>query len=385
MKQDELQKKFVDEGVKFFKSNDRGYYNLAMRFGKCKTTIELLFKLFEDDVNIPTVLIAYPDNKLRDVWINECEKWSYDNPNIVFVNFSSLKKHVEYGYDVFIIDEFHSASSRENDYAHEIMDNCKYTIGLSGTVSDDTKCEWNFEEIASYTTEEGIRDGILADYQITVHMVNLDNNIKTKDKKGKYTTEKTKYVAYTWVIENLKRRGSSVMHLALARNRLSLSSIGKMNYLKKMLAKMQDKRVLIFTGLADVADKVGCASYHSKSKSDDGYTGFQEKRYNHLALAAMGKVGVTYTDLDSVILLNFTYNAEESSQILNRAIKLDYHGKIADLHIICLNEDPEIKKIKKSLEMLDQSKIKYIKSYQNPLKSEKKVVNLQKKYNNYGK
>ena len=68
MKQDQLQKKFVDEGLKFFKSNDRGYFNLAMRFGKCKTTITLIDELLGDDA---TVLIAYPDNKLRDVWINE--------------------------------------------------------------------------------------------------------------------------------------------------------------------------------------------------------------------------------------------------------------------------------------------------------------------------
>ena len=74
----------------------------------------------------------------------------------------------------------------------------------------------------------------------------------------------------------------------------------------------------------------------------------------------MGKVGVTYPDLDCVILLNFTYNKEESSQILNRAIKLDYHGKVADLHVICLNEPPELKKVEESLSMLDKSKIKYV-------------------------
>jgi hypothetical protein len=74
----------------------------------------------------------------------------------------------------------------------------------------------------------------------------------------------------------------------------------------------------------------------------------------------MGKVGVTYPKLDCVILLNFTYNAEESSQILNRAIKLDYADKVADLHVIALKEPAEIKKIKESLSMLDQKKIKYV-------------------------
>jgi hypothetical protein len=105
----------------------------------------------------------------------------------------------------------------------------------------------------------------------------------------------------------------------------------------------------VFTGLAKVADEVGCPSYHSKSKNDGNFQDFKNGEINHLALAAMGKIGVTYPDLDSVILTNFTYNAEESSQILNRAIKLDYHGKIADLHILCLNEKPELKKINEYL------------------------------------
>lgn len=354
-KQDELQKEFVKKGIDFFKSYDRGYFNLAMRFGKCKTTIDLLIKM-----DVDSVLIAYPDNKLRDTWMDECKLWRYDNPNITYVNFSSLKKYTEEEFDFFVIDEFHSCSENEREYAHTIMSNCTYTLGLSGTVSTETDGYWDMEQIAAYTTEQGIEDGILADYQISVHLVDLDDSIKVKDKQGKLKTEKQKYAGYTWVIEKMKRESRNFMHLALARNRLSQSSIGKLNYVKALLHNLQDKRVLVFTGLADVADNLGVPSYHSKSKDESAYTGFQGGKHNHLALAAMGKVGVTYKDLDSVILLNFTYNAEESSQILNRAIKLDYKGKIADLHILCLNEKPELKKIKESLSMLDQSKIKYV-------------------------
>lgn len=354
-KQDELQKEFVKKGIDFFKSYDRGYFNLAMRFGKCKTTIDLLIKM-----DVDSVLIAYPDNKLKQTWESECELWGYDNPNITYVNFSSLKKYTEKEFDFFVIDEFHSCSENEREYAHTIMNNCTYTLGLSGTVSEETDGYWNMEQIAAYTTEQGIEDGILADYQISVHLVDLDDTIKVKDKQGKLKTEKQKYAGYTWVIEKMKMEGKNFMHLALARNRLSQSSIGKMNYAKALLNSLKDKRVLIFTGLADVADNLGVPSYHSKSKDESAYTDFQGGKHNHLALAAMGKVGVTYKDLDSVILLNFTYNAEESSQILNRAIKLDYKGKIADLHILCLNEKPELKKIKESLSMLDQSKIKYV-------------------------
>lgn len=358
MKQNELQQQFIDEGLKFFKKIDRGYYNLAMRFGKCRTTIELMKKLLHKN---EWVLIAYPDNKLKQTWMDEMDKWGWnDGINVEYVNFSSLKKHLDAKYDFFVIDEFHSASENERDYAHQIMDNSQYTLGLSGTISNETTAIWDLAEIASYSTDQGIQDGILADYKITVHLVNLDNTVKTADKKGKLKTEKQKYDGYTWVIEKLKRDGANFMHLALARNRLSLSSLGKINHVKKLLGKLSDKRVLVFTGLANVADGLDIPSYHSKSEDDSGYTEFQSGENNHLALAAMGKVGVTYTNLDSVILLNFTYNAEETSQILNRAIKLDYKNKMADLHVICLNEPAEIKKVKESLSMLDETKIKYI-------------------------
>jgi superfamily II DNA or RNA helicase len=356
-KQDELQQKFIDRTIKFFKTNKAGYLDLAMRFGKCRTTIEVLKKMVKKN---EWILIAYPDNKLKQTWMDEMDLWDYDHPNIEFVNFSSLKKHVGQAYDFVIIDEFHSCSENERELAQKILEAADHTLCLSGTISDDTRFDWELMEIASYSTQDGIRDGILADYQISVHLVELDDLVKVKDKKGKEKTEKKRYADYTYVIEKLKREGANFMHLALSRNRLSQSSIGKMNHLKKLLSKLHDKRVLVFTGLANVADSIGIPSYHSKSKDDLAYREFQSGEVNHLALAAMGKVGVTYKALDSVILLNFTYNAEESSQILNRAIKLDYHGKIADLHIICLNEPPELKKIKESLSMLNQSKIKYL-------------------------
>lgn len=309
------------------------------------------------------VLLAYPDNKIKDSWIKECEKWGYDDINITYTNFSSLHKYSEQVFTFFIIDEFHAASPLEKDYCQQIMTNSKETraLALSGTISQDTKDEWGLKEIAKYTTLEGIADGILSDYKVTVHIVALDNKVKTPNKKGKMLTEKQQYDNYSFVIQKMQQQYRNFMFLALARNRLSLKSIGKTSYLKRLLEqKMQEKRVVIFTGLAEVADSLDIASFHSKSKSDKGFQDFMKEKVNWLALAAMGKMGVTYPNLDAVILLNFTYNAEESSQILNRAIKLDYAGKIADLHIICLNEPAEIKKVKESLSMLDKNKITYV-------------------------
>lgn len=357
-RQSEIQEEYIETTVKFFKKNDSGYLDLAMRFGKCRTSIEVLKKMYKKKCSL---LIAYPDNKLKQTWEDEMKLWGYKNEDVTFVNFSSIKNYVQKKFDFIIIDEFHSASEFERECLLEMigMEKVK-SLALSGTVSKDTRYDWNIPMIAKYSTEDGIQDGILANYQITVHFVNLDQLIIVKDVKGKMKSEKQKYDAYSWVLERLRREGKSTMFMALARNRLSQSSIGKLNYLKHLLSNLNDKRVLVFTGLSKVADSIGIPSYHSKSKDDSNFKKFQTGKENHLALAAMGKVGVTYPELDCVILINFTYNAEESSQILNRAIKLDYADKIADLHVIALNEAPEIKKIKESLSMLDQKKIKYV-------------------------
>jgi len=356
-RQSEIQEEYIETTVKFFKKNDSGYLDLAMRFGKCRTSIEVLKKMYKKKCSL---LIAYPDNKLKQTWEDEIKLWGYKNEDVTFVNFSSIKNYCGYLFDFIIIDEFHSTSDNERDYFLSMFQEGTKVLALSGTVSRDTKFDWQLPLIAKYSTEDGIQDGILANYQITVHFVNLDQLTLVKDVKGKMKSEKQKYDGYSWVLEKLRREGMSTMFMALARNRLSQSSIGKLNYLKHLLSNLKDKRVLVFTGLSKVADSIGIPSYHSKSKDDSNFKKFQTGKENHLALAAMGKVGVTYPELDCVILINFTYNAEESSQILNRAIKLDYADKIADLHVIALNEAPEIKKIKESLSMLDQKKIKYV-------------------------
>lgn len=356
-RQNEIQQEYIDKSVEFFQENNCGYLDLAMRFGKCRTAIEVLKRLYNYDC---TVLIAYPDNKLKQTWMDEITLWKYDNPNITFVNFSSIKNYCRYIFDFIIIDEYHSASALEREYFLSMFIEGSKVLGLSGTVSKNTIFEWQLPLIAKYSTLDGIEEGILADYQITVHMVELDNKILVKDSKGKLLTEKQKYRNYSYVIENMKRNGKDFMFMALNRNRLSQASLGKLNYLKKLLSSLEDRRVLVFTGLAKAADQIGIPSYHSKSKSDLNFILFKEEKINQLALASMGKMGVTYPNLDCVILSNFTGNAEETSQILNRAIKLDYHNKVADLHILCLNEDPELKKIQQSLKMMDKNKIKYL-------------------------
>lgn len=359
-KQTEIQDEFIEKGIKYFYDNQRGYANLTMRFGKCRYAIEVLRGIAPNIY--PSILLAYPDNRIKDVWIEEFNKWGYPATFTTFTNFSSLHKYKDQRFDFFLIDEFHAASDMERDYCHQIMTNdpVTKTLALSGTVSKFTQRAWGLKEIAKYSTLDGIDDEILSNYQVTVHKAKLDTTVKTPNSKGKLLTEKQKYDNYSYVIKKWQAEGKDTMHLALQRNRLSIASLGKMNCLKSLLPTLNNKRIVIFAGLTDVADRTGIPTYHNKSKNTDNFAKFQSGEINQLCLAQVGKMGVSFSKLDSVIILNATANAEDTAQIAMRCIKLDYQDKVADIHIICLDEEAELNKIQKSLSMLDKTKIKYV-------------------------
>jgi len=356
-KQSAIQEEIIDKTLKFYQTNDKGYLDLTMRSGKTKITLEFIKRSMESSM----ILLCYPDNKLKITWKEEMEKWHFKGHIIDFVNFSSLHNYINNYYNLIICDEFHALSEGESESLSKIIKNADKTIFLSGTISKETKQKWpRFKEIAKYTTIQAIEDKVVADYSITVHLVDLDTTILTPNKKGKMKSENQRYEDYSYVMKQFKENGKDFMHLALARNRISISSIAKKNYLLKLLDKYKDKRCIVFCGLSEVADNLGIPSHHSKSPNDNNLQAFQRKEFNHLALVEQGGIGVTYKDLDCVILLNFVGNSASTSQKLNRGIMLDYMEKCSNFDIICLRKAAEQAKLKESLSMLDAKRIKYV-------------------------
>lgn len=334
--------------------------HIYMRTGKTKIIIDFLKTVKKKD---PKILIAYPDNKIYDSWISEIEKWKYTNTNITFCNFSSLKKYCNEKYDIVILDEAQALSEFELEKASEIKDNCKLMLLPSGTFGSETQMRLGMylgmSIVYEYNGEEAVAGNVVADYEIVIHYIDLDNKLlNQKTKNGELRTEKRAYDAYSYIMENARRSGQNTTFLALARNRISQNSVAKQTYVKKLLSNLKDKRVLVFNGLVKTAESLGIASYHTKSKSDKALLDFHSKKINALALVNTGKAGITYKDLDCVILNGFTHNAEELSQIIARAQLLDFHGKKAIIHILCLREDAEMKKLNKALQMVNPQKIK---------------------------
>ena len=353
-RQQELAQAWLDSG-KF------GIINAAPRMGKIFTTINALEKLPLHS----TILIAYPDVKIKDSWQTDFEKRRYYNPNITYTTHLSLKKYTDFEFDVIIIDEIHLLSDAQLDAANELLEGNSCVLGLTGTLSVATEREieerLDLHVIAHYPIELAIQEGVIVDYEINVIKVPLDNTVMVKY-KTKTRTEKQQFDSYAWVIDQLERQNRNTMFLRLARMRIIQSSLAKTNATKALLAEYKNERILVFCGLTKIADELGIPSYHSKSSEKQIFDDFAEGVGNHLAVVKIGNTGVTYKPLNKVIINYFDSNGENLAQKINRCMAMEYNtpDKKAHIYIISSTEEVEAKWLKKALEFFDNSKIKYI-------------------------
>jgi len=354
---DKRQKEFADV---WLNKGKHGILNLCPRFGKIRTTINILEKL-----NNPTILIAYPDNKIKESWQTDFKERDYDESRVTYTTHLSLKKYIDQKYDIVIIDECHLLSEAQIEVCKELFLNNPQVLGLTGTLSKNTEEDMNRElnlfVLAHYPIETAIQEGVIVDYQITVIRVPLDDK-KLLDYKGKKRTEKKQFDNLTWVINKMDRTGSNSMFMRLARMRVIQSSIAKSIATKALLAAHKDERVLVFCGTTNVSDSLGIPSYHSKSSEKQMFADFADGKGNHMAVVKIGNTGVTYKPLNRVIINYFDSNGENLAQKINRCMAFEYNtpDKKAHIYIISTNELVEQKWLNKALEFFDKNKIKYI-------------------------
>jgi len=357
-RQKELAKKWLD--------GDRmGIIYAAPRFGKIFTTINIL-----EELKPKKVIISYPDNKIKQSWMDDFEKRGWDYENVTFTTHLSLKKYVDEKYDFIVIDEIHLLSKAQMKSVEDIIHNHDYDVpvlGLTGTLTASTEAEifdaTGIGVSVRYPIEQAIKEGVVVDYSITVYTVPLDN-AKILDFKGKKRTEKKHFDSISWVIDKMERDGGNTMFMRLARMRVIQKSIAKMEFTKKLLEKHKDERILVFCGITDIADNLGCPSYHSKKSEKQMFTDFVEGKGNHMAVVKIGNTGVTYKPLNKVIINYFDSNGENMAQKIMRCMAMEYDNlnKKADIIIISSDEIVELRWLKKALEFFDQSKVKFISS-----------------------
>lgn len=344
----------------WLESDRKKILNLCPRFGKIRTSINILKALKPD-----SILICYPDKKIEQSWKEDFETLGFDDSIVTYTTHLSIKKYVDQKFDIVIIDEIHLLSEAQIEACKELFELNDQILGLTGTLSSWTEKtleeELDLQVIATYPIEKAIEEGVIVDYEIHVIKVPLDN-VTMQDFKGKKKTEKKQFESVSWVINKLQNEGRDTMFLRLARMRIIQSSLAKVKATKALLNKHKDERVLVFCGVTKIADSLGIPSYHSKSGEKEIFQKFAEGEGNHLAVVKIGNTGITYKPLNKVIINYFDSNAENLAQKINRCMAMEYNtpDKKAHIYIISSNEPVELKWLNKALEFFDKTKIKYI-------------------------
>lgn len=353
-RQQEFAKKWMDAG-------EKGILHLCPRFGKIRTSI-IIFGNYTKNAKI---LIAYPDEKIKQSWLDDFEEMSYDNPNVQYTTHLSIKKIVDKVYDIVVIDEIHLLSAAQIDAVALLMQNNPKVLGLSGTLGLFTagtlRVELGLREVAVYKLNQAIKEGVVVDYEITVIKTPLDN-VTPQIFGKKFVTEKKRFNAVSFIINKQEAEGENTMFMRLARMRILQGSLAKKNLTKKIIYKYVNERILVFCGQIKIAESLGIPSYNSKSKTKEAFKKFAEGEGNHMAVVKIGNTGITYKPLNIVIINYFDSNGENLAQKIQRCTAMEYNNadKKAHIYIVSTDERVEEKWLVKALEFFDKKKIKYI-------------------------
>lgn len=358
-KRDKIQKEIVQKIL------DKDLFTIAHvapRVGKIKITLDCL-------KDSDKVIVAYPQVNIKKSWVDDVKRWKFKNPkNISYTTYMSFKK-LRNPCDVLVLDEIHLTSDAQLDAIAKYINilGIKKVIGLSGTLSVETqlkiKLKLGLDVGVIYSIDQAVADGVITDYKIEVYKTPLSTvkDIKVVWSGGEFmTSEKQSFDRLTNKLFDLNTPIKTKM-LRLQRMGLIKKSKAKIDLTKKILEDLSDKRVLVFTGLTEVADGLGIDSYHSKNDDESVKDKFLAGDISKLAIVNKLNTGITFAKLNTAVINFFDSNSENMAQKISRVTCMEYDNpdKIAHIIIITSDEEVELKWLNKSLSFFDPSKITY--------------------------
>jgi len=358
LKKDEIQKQLAE---KIKAANCFCLTNITARTGKIRMVLKYI--LTPED----SAVVIYPELDIRQSWVDDIKNWEFEG-HIKFYTTRSVEKITETP-DYLILDEYHAYSQNQILQLKKYVNkhHIRKIIGLSGSVSEETAAMWyeifNLRVKVSYLIEEAVNDGVVTDYSILVKSVPLsDKKTIVSGKIGSiyYRSEKQVFDSISYSI-SLESNIVRLKMLRLQRMNLIKKSTAKLELTKKLLSDYKNERILVFTGLTEVADNLGIPSYHSKNNEKSIKDGFLKGKFNQLAIVNKLNTGITFPNLSKSIVNFFDSNPENMFQKINRITSLEYDNpsKKAEIIIISSNEEVEHKWLAKGLAFFDPNKITY--------------------------
>lgn len=355
----------------------------------------------------PNFLVAVPTEQLRDVdWPAEVRKWYGDEGEEMWIAcvqavcYISLHKvHGGY-YDLVILDEAHHITLLSSQFfrANVVL----AVMGLTATAPDpklEVEKYMLLREIApvvfSYPLEQGVEEGVVADFEINVILSVLDDKKKIIPAGNKakpfMQTEKAAYEYQSKRItairvemanslsKNPEKDADRLRLMELARYRFMCNLPSKLRIAQAVIATEHDNatvpplfsgaegwtpRTLVFAGSIEQCGILcGEQVYHSKS-GKDALDKFLSKELSLLGCVKALDEGVNIPDLDQAIIVQVDSNPRSLVQRVGRVVRYR-EGHKARIFILCVQNTVDESWLKTALAGFDEKRIKYLtaKSY----------------------
>ena len=342
---------------------------LSVRVGKTKIVLDSIEK---DD----KVLIVYPNTSIKQSWLTDITKFPPLSTNITFVTKASIHKYINTEWDYLILDEI---SMMQSDKQIKAIKTIKYNKRVAMTGVMNSKTEKKLKEQLgliigiTYTMEHAIKDKLVKDYRIYLHMINLSNStfievdwFKSKIKLSErnlykyYTEQMDKAKLYVDdEVDVIKWTGIYNKFMGLRTNML-YNSPSLLDRTKELIKRFENKKTLIYTMRTDIADELSDTSYHSKNKEEEVLESFKIANSGHLAVVNSINAGITIEKLNHVIFHSYVSNAETVTQQLARSLLWEFEGEYSKIHFIVLKDTQMENWVDKACTSLDQRKISYV-------------------------
>ena len=335
---------------------DKGIFWCSPRMGKIRTTF-----LVCEKQGFKNIRIFAPRIDIQKGWRDDAIKFNFQG-ELSFYTTTIASKMVYQDVDLVVLDEVQEYSLSQLKDIKKLIGNNK-SLALTGTMTNKTLSDiqtiLGMNVCFKYTIEEAVFDGVLSDYRLYIHEVELDDVSKYIITKKGSITEKKRFQQLTWLKDNLSKEGKSTFFLDLKIINLLQNSLAKRNKTISLLKEYNEERILVFCGTTETADKLGIPVYHSKSGEKELFNAFCSGEGKHLATIKMMQAGITIKPIRIGICNYLSGSPESSAQVICRYLGLEYDNlnKQSEIHIICSNTDFEKSRLQTALMWFDESKI----------------------------
>ena len=323
-----------------------GIIHVSPRVGKTKTVIDAL-----NTVSRPLeVLILAPKIPILGSWEVEIKKWNLrDNINVTLEWSNSIKKNKKF-YDLIVCDEIHDYNLSVLSFIKMKQLSGSRILAMTGTLNETDENRISnilkLKKLYSYSFEQAIDDGIIADYRITCIGIDL-----SEDEQTLYTIWDNRF---NRAVEIGNHRG--IKGIISKRADIIYNSVTKLNKTKELISGID--RCLIFTARSTIADQLGDGAFHGKSDKNT-LQSFSNGSLNKLSVISMISMGVSIPDLKTVVFNQVKSGDSLCIQQSMRACNPD-KDRIAQIYIIYLRNTVDEVWMQMAIQNFNPLKITYL-------------------------